>query len=118
MVNLSDESELGGRLLTPHELAELAPSIRKGRKASAATVKRWMRSGLHGERLPYVMSGLQPCSTQEALMQFFRRLATRDENKRFVATDQPDGLSNLSKSKEVEDQRLALDNQQARRLGL
>lgn len=118
MANRSYESELGGRLLTPHELAELAPSIRKGRKASASTIKRWMRSGLHGERLPYVMSGLQPCSTEEALMQFFRRLAVRDDKRRFVIGNHPDSLSGPEKSRMVEDQRLALDDQRAKELGL
>lgn len=85
----SPETHITGRLLTPNELAELAPSIRKGRRTSPATIKRWMRLGLRSERLPYVMVGTQPCTTEVSLMEFFRRLKLADEARRFVHTDEP-----------------------------
>lgn len=117
MVNVRDDSELGGRLLTPHELAALTPSVRKGRKATASTIKRWMRSGLRGERLTYVMSGTQPCSTKDALLDFFRRLAQADENRRFALSDDRAAKSS-EKSAEAEQQRLAIDHERAKELGL
>lgn len=116
-MNVPPDPDIEGQLLNPHELAALAPSIRRGRRISPATLKRWMRVGLRGERLPYVMSGTQPCSTKDALLDFFRRLAQADENRRFALSD--DRAANTSeKSAEAEQQRLAIDHARAKELGL
>ena len=117
-MSVNDGTQLFGPLLDPRQLAQLAPSVRMGRRVSPATLKRWMRQGLHGERLSYVMVGVQPCTTEAELLSFFRRLALADANRRFAGEGCGGGKAAGTKSAKAKDQRLALDNQQARELGL
>ncbi len=69
------------RLLTPDELAKLVPSRRKGRYASAQTIRRWMLKGLKGKFLKYTRVGSIPCTSEAALMEFFTELTKIDEKK-------------------------------------
>jgi len=64
------------------------------------------------------MSGTQPCSTEEALLEFFHRLAIADENRRYVNTVNHEVPSADVKSAKSDSERKARDDEQARELGL
>jgi hypothetical protein len=115
-VDATTGTDTAGRLLTPDELSALAPSVRKGRRTSPATIKRWMRLGLRGERLPYVMVGMQPCTTEESLMEFFRRLTLADEARHFVHVDEP--ATSPTQAAKAADRPISRFSQCAEELGL
>ena len=68
----------GEDLITLAEAARRLPKI-DGRKICSGTIWRWCRFGLRGVWLEYVRVGRKICTTREAMLRFFTRLAELDE---------------------------------------
>jgi len=66
------------QLISLTEAARRLPKI-DGRKVAISTLWRWCRKGLGGENLEYVRVGRKVCTSHEALLRFFNRLAHLDE---------------------------------------
>jgi len=66
------------QLITLTDAARRLPKI-DGRKLAISTLWRWCRKGLRGEHLEYVRVGRKVCTSHEALLRFFNRLAELDE---------------------------------------
>lgn len=65
-------------LITLTEAARRLPRL-DGKKVSVCTLWRWCRVGLRGVFLEYVRAGRTICTTGEAMLRFFSRLADLDE---------------------------------------
>jgi|GEM_PF-6795120 len=76
--------------LTPVEIAAALPSRIRGRKVSAATVRRWQLVGLRNGQvfLRSRLVGSVRCSTRADLEQFFDDLTTADETDRHCMAEQ------------------------------
>jgi hypothetical protein len=66
-------------LITLTEAAKRLPRL-DGKKVSVCTLWRWCRVGLRGVFLEYVRVGRTICTTREAMLRFFSRLADLDEH--------------------------------------
>ena len=104
MIDHSASFELEG-FLTPDEIAARIPSRIRGRKVSAATVRRWQLVGLRGGQvfLRSTKIGSIRCSTRADLERFFHELTVADESDRHEMVEEPD-LS-PQKAKRADDRR-------------
>ncbi|TNV71273.1 hypothetical protein FGO68_gene13544 [Halteria grandinella] len=87
----NSENSCFEELLPPHEIAALLPSRIRGRKVSAATIRRWQQAGLRNGQV-YLNSrkvGSIRCSTRADLKRFFDELTAADEADRHQFVEQP-----------------------------
>ncbi|MBI1325701.1 hypothetical protein GC170_21260 [bacterium] len=115
---MKDEIDASGgdRLLTPDQLASLVPSRRKGRNATAQTIRRWMFQGLRGKFLRYTRVGSIPCTSEKALSEFFSELTRDDEARRFVHVDKP--ANSPTQAAKAADKRTLHFSNRAKELGI
>ena len=66
------------QLITLTEATKVLPTV-NGKRPAICTLWRWCRKGLRGVFLEYVRVGRRICTTQEALLRFFTKLAELDE---------------------------------------
>lgn len=112
----SSETSMANRMLTPDELATLVPSVRKGRNATAQTIRRWMLQGLRGRFLRYTRVGVIPCATEQDLQDFFAELTRDDESRRFAHVGEP--ATTPTRAAKKNEMRLSQFKKRAEDLGL
>jgi len=104
-------------LLTLAEAARRLPKI-DGRKVAISTLWRWCRKGLRGENLEYVRVGRKVCTSHEALLRFFNRLAELDERIPPDTRSRPPGLKRSPITSKQRQKALAEADEILRRAGI
>ncbi len=95
-------------LLTLKEAARICPRI-KGKKPHFTSVWRWVRYGLQGHYLESVRVGNRYCTTENALTDFFRGLATVQTSERATITKTAKPRTDGQREKAVAEARKRLE---------
>jgi hypothetical protein len=63
----------------------IIPRRRGGKRLNYSTLWRWCMRGMHGVKLEIVRVGATPCTTKQALLDFFRALRPANDTNEIQA---------------------------------
>lgn len=99
---------LNDSLLTLKEAANICPRL-KGKKPHFTSLWRWIKYGVHGHHLESVRVGNLYCTTEVALAEFFRALATVPTRERATITKMAKPRTATHREKAVAEARKRLE---------